>query len=277
MPLTMEHVTSIEGRAVRYLDTGAGEPILLLHAFPLSSALWTPQLASVPAGWRIIAPDLRGFGGSARHAIRDGTATDVPARTMDDHARDALALLDLLGIERAVVGGLSMGGYVTFALYRLAPARVRALVLADTRAEADTAEGRRNRISMLESLEASGPTAVADAMMPKMLATATQRDRPALAQFVRNVIEGTDAAAIADAIRCLMTRPDSTALLPTVGVPVQLVVGREDALTPVALHESMQTLLPDAALTVIEEAGHLSNLEQPDVFNRTLTRFLHRL
>lgn len=273
----MEHVATIDGRSVRFQDSGRGEPLLLLHAFPLSAALWRPQLASVPDGWRIIAPDLRGFGGSARHVVDRGTRIEVPARSMDDYARDALALLDWLSIDRAVVGGLSMGGYVTFALCRLQPARVRALVLADTRAEADTDEGRRNREAMLASLEASGPSAVADAMMPKMLAPSTGRDQPQVARFVRDLIETADAAAIADAIRCLMTRPDSTTSLSALRVPVQLIVGREDALTPVALHESMQSHVPDAALTVIEGAGHLSNLEQPDVFNRTLSRFLRSL
>jgi pimeloyl-ACP methyl ester carboxylesterase len=267
----MQHEITIDGRTVRYLDSGEGRPLLLIHAFPLTADLWRLQAAALPSGWRLIAPDLRGFGGSSRRA----GDTTVAARSIDDHAIDALALLDRLGIERAVVGGLSMGGYVTFAIHRRAAHRVQALVLADTRAEADTDEARGNRDAMLASLKTGGPAAVADAMLPKLLAPATLRDRPEIAVTIRRTIEAADPEGIADAITCLKTRPDSTPLLSRIAVPVLLVVGRDDVLTPVALHETMHATLPGASLTVIEGAGHLSNLERPDVFNRTLARFLH--
>lgn len=269
----MEQHATVDGRVIRYLDHGQGEPLLLLHAFPLSAELWRPQVGALPPGWRLIAPDFRGFGGSSRtvHGV------DAPAHSLDDHARDALALLDHLDIATAVVGGLSMGGYATFALWRLQPGRARALVLADTRAEADTDEGRRNREAMLAGLAASGPTFVADTLIPRVLSPATHRTQPGIVRFVRGLIEGADPASIADAIRCLMTRPDSTPLLADIQVPVHLIVGRDDALTPVAAHEQMQSALPNASLTIIEDAGHLSNLEQPDVFNRSLARFLQSL
>jgi 3-oxoadipate enol-lactonase len=170
-----------------------------------------------------------------------------------------------------------MGGYVTFAVWRREPERIRALVLADTRAEADTDEGRRNREAMLAALAASGPAAVADAMMPKMVGPSTWRERRSVADWVREIILRSDPAAIGDAIRCLMDRPDSTPLLSSMAVPVLLVAGRDDELTPVALHERMLSAMPHASLTVIEGAGHLSSLEQPEVFNRTLWRFLRSL
>jgi pimeloyl-ACP methyl ester carboxylesterase len=290
MPVTgvrdrMEHYTTINGRAVRYRDTGGGRTpgstsdardghvIVLLHAFPLTAEMWAPQLADLPSAWRAVAPDLRGFGGSSRRQAGLGGA-EVPARGMDDYASDVLALLDTLEIPAAVIGGLSMGGYVAFSLFRLAPTRVRALLLADTRAEADADAARQNRMIMLATLEASGPPAIADAMLPKLLALASRREHPDLERDVRRLIESNSREAIADAIRCLMSRPDSRPLLSSIAVPVQLIAGSDDELTPVALHEEMQASLPDASLTIIEGAGHLSNLERPDVFNRTLSRFL---
>lgn len=269
----MDQHATIDGRTVRYLDVGTGQPLLLLHAFPLSSDMWRPQLAAVPPGWRLIALDLRGFGGTSRLAH----GVEAPACSLDDYARDALALLDHLGIERAVVGGLSMGGYATFALWRQQAARIRAVVLADTRAEADTAEGQRNREAMLAALAASGPSAVADTLVPRALGPATHRDRPEVVHQMRATIESANPAAIADAIRGMMARPDSTPQLPLMRVPAHIIVGRDDVLTPVAASEQMQAALPDASLTVIEDAGHLSNLERPDVFNRSLARFLQAL
>jgi pimeloyl-ACP methyl ester carboxylesterase len=273
----VEHFTTVGGRTVRYLEQGAGQPLVLLHAFPVSADMWRPQLAAAPAGWRFIAPDLRGFGGSSR-VLGDGARQrPVPATTIDDYARDVLALMEAVGIDSAVIGGLSMGGYVAFALYRLAPRCVRALVLADTRPEADTEEGRMNRLRLLATIDAFGSAGVAETMVPKLIAPSTRRDRPELDAQLRHAIEASDVDGLAEAVRCMMSRPDSTHLLEQARVPIQLVVGRDDALTPVAVHEQMQLRSPGAALTIVEDAGHLSNLERPEVFNRTLSRFLASL
>jgi pimeloyl-ACP methyl ester carboxylesterase len=265
----MERHTTVQGRTVRFLEQGSGEPIVWLHAFPLRAELWAPQLAATPAGWRAIAPDLRGFG---EDGTRPGGAP--PALVMDDHAHDVIGLFDALDIERAVVGGLSMGGYVAFALWRLAPERVRALVLADTRAEADSDEGRASRRAMLAALQERGVSAVEETMLPRLLGRTSREQRPALGEVVRRMIVSNTPQGIADAIHCLMSRPDSTRTLDSITVPTLLLAGREDELTPVALHESMLARIPDASLTVIEGAGHLSSLEQTEVFNRTTTRFL---
>lgn len=270
----MERHLRIRERRVRYLEEGRGNPLVLLHAFPLGAAMWRPQLADVPAGWRVLAPDLRGFAGSPRtRAEGEGVVAD-PAERMDDHALDVFALLDALDIEQAVFAGLSLGGYVAFACHRLAPGRVRGLVLADTRAEADTEEGRANRRRMLASLETEGLGAVTEAMVPKLLGETSLRTQPALETEVRALIGTNTVEGVGDAIRCLMSRPDATPQLASIQCPTQLIVGREDVLTPVALHEEMQRRIAGAALSVIEGAGHLSNLERPDVFNRTLARFL---
>lgn len=273
----MERHTTLDGRGTRYLEAGKGRPLVLLHAFPLSADMWRPQLASLPPGWRGIAQDLRGFGGTSRDVIDGEHLVAVPACGMDDYARDVLSLLDDLGIDRFVLGGLSMGGYVAFALWRLAAARIQGMLLADTRPEADSDQIRTGRGQMLELLEREGPRGIADAMLPRLLGAATCARRPDVVAEVRRIIETNRPDAIADAIRSLMTRPDSTPQLESITVPVRLVAGRDDELTPVLLHEQMHARVPGSTLTVIEGAGHLSNVEQPETFNQALSGFLSRL
>jgi pimeloyl-ACP methyl ester carboxylesterase len=169
-----------------------------------------------------------------------------------------------------------MGGYVTLALLRAAPERVRSVVLCDTRADADTDEARANRQRLREQLRDGGPPSVADAMVPRLLGPTTMRERPEVAGRVRGLIEANRALGIDEAVVTLMTRPDSTPGLARIGVPTLLVVGDEDALTPVALHERMREHIPGARLVVIPGAGHLSNLECPDEFNEALSGFLRR-
>lgn len=255
-------------RQVTLREEGTGEPVLFVHAFPLSAEMWEPQLASPPAGWRFIAPDLRGFGRSSHQS----GATCVEA-----HAQDLVALLDALAIDRSVVVGLSMGGYVTLALLRAAPERVRALVLCDTRADADTDEARANRQRLRDQLREGGPAAVADAMLPRLLGPTTLRDRPEVAARVRGLIEANGALGIDEAIVTLMTRPDSTPGLARIDVPTLLVAGEEDALTPVALHERMREQIRGSRLVVVPRAGHLSNLERPAEFSAALGELLQAL
>ena len=172
-----------DGRAISYLEAVRPGPIqprtlVLLHAFPVAAEMWLPQLAAVPAGWRFVAPDLRGFGASSLEPSDAGDRDDQ-AVSMDDYARDVVALLDELEVDRAVIGGLSMGGYVAFALMRLAPERVRGLVLADTRATADSASARAGRDAMIETLSKGGVEAVWAKMLPGLLG-ATNAGLPAL-------------------------------------------------------------------------------------------------
>jgi pimeloyl-ACP methyl ester carboxylesterase len=241
--------------------------LVLLHAFPLSGAMWEPQLAVAELGWRVIAPHLRGFG--------VGTA-EPPVTSVDDYAGDVIDLLDALHVEDAVIGGLSMGGYVAFALLRRAPAYVRALILADTRSQADTAEGVEGRRKMLQRLaeSPSGPAAVIDEMLPKLLGEATRATRPDVVERVRSIALANPAGAIAGAIRAMMSRPDSTPLLRTLRCPTLIIAGDEDALTPPALSEEMHRAISGSTLVVVPRAGHLSNLEQPEAFNSALARFL---
>jgi 3-oxoadipate enol-lactonase len=265
--MTRHHV-EVGGRRLAWLQAGHGDPVLLLHAFPMSAEMWQPQLDAVPHGRRLIAPDLRGLGESA----------GPPAVSVDDHTEDVLALLRHLNIERAAIGGLSLGGYITFALYRRAAQRFRAVILADTRAEADTPEARTGREQMQASVRAKGAAAAAEAMLPKLLrpraltdpSLASIRDRPT------ELILGNQPDGIIDALDVLKTRPDSTSTLDLITVPTLIVVGAEDQATPPALADAMYSRVRAAAATkvVIPDAGHLSNLEQPHAFNAALWSFL---
>lgn len=259
----------------RYLERVPAEngrslgTLVLLHGFPLDARSWEPQLALADHGWRVIAPDFRGFGAGA---------ADPPASSVDDYAGDIIDLLDTLKIKEVVVVGLSMGGYVAFSLLRYAPRYVRGLVLADTRSQADSPEGVEGRRRMLEVLSEKGPAAIVEEMVPKLLGASTRADRPDVVERVRAMALSNSAEAIGGAIRALMTRVDSTPLLPTIHCPTLIVVGEEDTLTPLALSDQMHLAIAGSALAVIPGAGHLSNLEQPDAFNDIVSLFLsHRV
>lgn len=254
-------------RSIAYFDEGGGAPLVFLHAFPLNATMWRPQLERLPPGWRGLAPDLRGFG----HSTRQDAA---PARHVADHAADVLALLDAEVEGPVVLAGLSMGGYVAFECWRQRPDLIAALVLADTRAEADTDEARARRLAMQHTVRSAGPASVADAMLPGLLGASTQTTDPHVAVGIRQMIHGNTVAGIADALDVLRTRPDSRATLVTITCPTLIVVGEEDALTPPALSHAMADVLADATLATIPRAGHLSSLEHPVAFNAALQSWL---
>jgi pimeloyl-ACP methyl ester carboxylesterase len=256
----------VDGRTIRYLDAGSGWPVVLLHAFPLNADMWRPQLERVPEGWRFIAPDMRGFGPDA---------TDRPAPvTLDEMARDITALLDRLAIESAVIGGLSMGGYVTFALFRQDPARFSRMILADTKAQQDTPAGLEGRRQMIELARTGGAAAVADSMLPKLLGASAASRRPYLADRVRAMIESAPVSGIVAAIEAMIGRPDSRADLSRIACPTLVIVGEEDVPTPVSDAAEMQNHIARSRLVILPEAGHLSNLEAPDGFALAIADFL---
>ena len=238
--------------------------VVLLHAFPLNAALWRPQIDRAPTGWRFVTPDFPGFGRSSL----------PPARSMEEMARAVLHGLDEQGISRAVIGGLSMGGYVAMALYRLAPERFSGLILADTRATADSDQQRDARTKMIATVREHGAAAVADEMLPKLLGATSQARRPELAARVRTMIEGNAREAIAGAAEAMMGRQDSRPLMAQVAVPTLIVCGREDVLTPPADSEWLHQAIRGSRLHLLDEAGHLSNLEAPDQFSFALNAFL---
>jgi 3-oxoadipate enol-lactonase len=243
--------------------------LVLIHGFPLGARMWEAQLELAGRGWRIVAPQLRGF---------DGPPADRAATSVDEYAGDVIDLLDALDIEQAVIGGLSMGGYITFAMFRHAPRYFRGMILADTRAEADTAEVVEGRRRMIQLVREEGPARAAEEMIPKLLAPSTRANRPEVVDALRDLILSNSTATITGAILALMTRPDSTPLLSQIHCPTLVLVGDEDALTPRPCSEAIQRGIVGAELALVPQAGHMSNMEHPAAFNLALARFLeHRV
>lgn len=251
--------------ALNYREAGSGTPLVLLHGFPFSSALWRPQLEVLATRCRVIAPDFRGFG--------ESEVTAGPY-TMERLADDTIRLLDALGVERAVICGLSMGGYVAFALYRHHPERVRALILADTRAEPDTEEGRANRDRMAELALNEGAAALAKEMLPHLLSESTRRSRAPAVSELRRIMESADPRALAAALKGMAVREDARPVLERISVPTLVIVGREDEVTPPAAARALGDRIADARVEIIDDAGHVSNLEAPERFNTAVAGFL---
>ena len=241
--------------------------------------MWESQLAAfADRGWRVIAPHFRGFGDSpvARRsqAVSD-TAADI---TVDDYAGDVIDLLDALHVPEAVVVGLSMGGYVALAMMRLAPRYIHALVLADTRPQADTPEGLENRKRMVQLARERGVDAIADEMVPRLVGETTHRERPDVEARVHALAASGSVDGVIGALEAMKTRPDSTPLLASIHVPALVIVGEEDVITPPALSVAMQDAIAGSDLVVLPRAGHLPNLETPDAFDAALAKFLdHRV
>jgi 3-oxoadipate enol-lactonase len=253
------------GGTLAYDVQGEGPPVLLLHAFPLGLAMWDAQVTALRGQHQVVRFDDRGFGASPPG---DGLLS------MERIADDAATLLDHLGIARAVVCGVSMGGYAAFAMVRRHADRLRGLVLADTRAAADTPEGREGRATLAQKVLREGAAAAAEAFVPKLLGETTKRERPQVVARVREIVLGNPPRGLADALAGLAARADSTPTLREVRVPTLVVCGEEDALTPPADAEALQRGIAGSRLVLIPRAGHLANLEDPDAFNRALLGFL---
>jgi 3-oxoadipate enol-lactonase len=255
----------IDDIQLAYTDTGVGRPIVLIHGYPFNRTLWTEQVAALSTTYRVVVPDLRGFG--------ESDSSSGPA-TMNRMAQDVAQLMDHLEISRAVVGGLSMGGYVALAFYRQFPSRVRALVLADTRAQPDTEEAKQTRAQQAEKALSEGMAGIADAMLPKLLTPETVSKRPEIVKRVRDMMLKTSPEGAASALLGMAEREDQTELLSRLTVKSLILVGAEDAITPVADSEKMHNAIAGSRLVVIENAGHVSNLERTAEFNEALMNFL---
>jgi pimeloyl-ACP methyl ester carboxylesterase len=246
-------------------DEGNGPAIVFLHGFPFDRTMWRDQVEVLRGTYRVIAPDLRGLG---------ETRSAAEVATMDQMARDVAALLDQLEIDRAVVCGLSMGGYVAFDFQHSFPDRVRALVLAGTRAPADSEQEKQNRERQAARMLAEGMKGIAEETLPKLLAPETLARQPEVVKRVREMIESSDAHGAAAAQRGMAVRRDYSDDLAQINVPALIIVGREDSIRPVSDAEFMHRQLRDSRLEIIDKASHVSNLEQPEVFNRALGAFL---
>jgi 3-oxoadipate enol-lactonase len=257
-------IAPVNGIHLSYDDIGTGLPIVFLHAFPLDRSMWAPQVGALVRQGRCIAPDLRGFGASAVAA----------PYSMEQYADDVAVLFDALGLEPAVVVGLSMGGYIAFALWRRHRAKVRAFVLADTRAGADTDEGRENRRRLIEVAHSRGSGTVAEMQIGSMVGETTRQRRPEVVEAIRAMIAAAPVDGIVGALEAMMARPDSTPTLGTIDVPALIVVGEEDTLTPPREAQSMHERIRGSRLEVLSQAGHICNLERPAAFNHVLIEFV---
>ena len=258
----------IGGGELAYDTRGSGPTVLLLHAFPLHRAMWAPQVRALQERHQVVGFDVRGLG--------ESPPGDGPL-TMERIAGDAVALLDHVGAAQAVVCGLSMGGYAAFAMWRRASDRVRALVLADTRAAADSEQARRDRAELAEKVRRVGPEAAAEAFLPKLLGETTRRERPHLVARVREMILSNSARGISDALAGLAARADSTPTLREIRVPTLLIAGEEDAVSTPEEMEGMARQIAGSRFVKLPRTGHLSNLETPDAFNAAVLEFLGQL
>jgi len=258
----------VGGGDIAYETRGAGPALLFLHAFPLGLGMWEPQVSAFASSHQVIRFDARGFGGSPPG---DGLLT------MERIADDAVGLLDHLDVSRAIVCGLSMGGYAAFALVRRHADRLKALVLADTRAGADSDAARAARAAQADKVRKEGSASIADAVLPKLVGETTHAQRPELVARLKETIAANPPRGIADALAGLAARADSTSTLREVRVPTLVVCGAEDVLTPLSESEALVRGIAGSKLEVIPAAGHLSSMENPDQFNAVLRRFLTAL
>jgi 3-oxoadipate enol-lactonase len=256
----------INGSEMSFADCGSGPVLLLVHAFPLDHTMWRGQIEKFSSAYRVLAPDLRGFGQSA---AREEIAA------MHQFADDLAGLLDILAIrEPVVLCGLSMGGYIAFEFWRKYAARLRGLILCDTRAKNDTAEAAAARLLTADLVLREGSQRLIEAMISKLLCETTRQNRPDLVEEIKQVIARTDPRGIAAAARGMARRADFTAELPHIRCPTLVIVGQDDAVSPVAEMQELARAIPNAEFKIIENAGHLAALEQPEAFNAAIERFL---
>lgn len=263
----------VNGFQMAYRDEGGGPPLLLVHAFPLAAMMWNPQIEELRRDYRVIAPDLRGFGQSAAGAYHHRYAA------IEDYADDLAVFLSQLGLAstKVVFIGISMGGYIAFAFYRKYAHMVRGLVLCDTRAEEDSEESRQNRFRLIEKIREGGMEPVVEANLPKLLSAENYQARPDLVADLSRTIRLNDPAGTIAAAGALANRPDSTALLGKIKEPTLVMHGKDDQLIPLDTARKMAQAIPDWQLSIVPHAGHLSNLENPEFFNQALQTFLKEL
>lgn len=266
-----ERVLPINDVHLAFSDTGSGSrAVLLIHGHPFDRTMWQPQLEFLRSSHRVVLPDLRGYGKSS---LPPGSR-ETPLETF---AKDNLALMNALGVEQFVLGGLSMGGQIVLEIMRQAPARVQALLLADTFAGLDSPERRQWRFTTADRLERDGMEWYANQELTKMITPANAKQLPAVADHVMKMMAGTPRSGAAAALRGRAQRVDYLPTLREIRVPTLVVVGKEDAYTPLSLAQQLRDGIPGAQLAIIEGAGHMPNLERPQAFNEVLATWLRNL
>ena len=250
-------------------DIGSGKPIVLLHAFPLSSKMWTRQAEFLSQnGFRVILPDFPGFGENTEFSQR---------YSLEEMAAQVAELLDSLNIEKAIIGGLSMGGYVLFNLCRLAPEKFSALIFCDTTYLADPEEKINSRFELISKIEKQGSEALIENMLPNLISEDTKQNNPLLTGELKEIFSRVNPQSAVNALQSMAKRKDNSEIVDQISVPTLLVFGEFDKVTNLENAKKMKSLIADSELVVIEKAGHYSNLEQPEKFNRTLLNFCQRI
>lgn len=254
---------------IAFKEYGSGNPVILLHAFPLSRKMWEPQIeALTAANFRVITPDLRGFGDNDSFA-------DI--NTMEDMARDIAELTETLKIEKAIFGGLSMGGYVLFNFYRLFPEMIAGMIFADTNSAGDNEQKRESRFDLIENIETNGAQALVDEMLPNLVSDYTITNNPELFSEIEKMFREVNPKAAVAALRGLAERQDHTDCLDEIFLPTLLVFGEDDTVTNLEIAREMNRKILNSKLAIIENAGHYSNLEQPESFNAALVGFCQNI
>lgn len=250
-------------------EHGSGKPFVLLHAFPLSRKMWLSQAeALAKKNCRVILPDLRGFGES--HNFSD-------LNSMEDMAKDIAEMLDVLKIERAIIGGLSMGGYVLFELFRLFPEKFAAVVLCDTNFAADTEEKREARFDLIEKIEKNGSRSLMEEMLPNLISEFTKTTNQELLNDLAKLFTDVNPKAAIAALRGMAQRNDNSNVLSGSNLPALLIFGVEDKITDPETAKKMNKSISNSKLIMLENAGHYSNLEQPEQFNSVLSNFVENV
>ena len=255
------------GLEIAYDDVGTGQPVLFIHGWPHNRSLWAAQLSGLPTHARCLAPDLRGFGGSSV----------MPPYAIDQYADDLAAFLGVVGVESAVVCGVSMGGYVALSMLRRHPALLRALILTSTRATADTPEAREKRMRLIAFVREHGVEELAGRQLKSMVGETTFNSRPDVREALRLLMAGAPAEGVIGALEAMAGRADSTDLLAGIGMPTLVVSGSEDTFTPPDEVRALADAIPGSRLEVIRGAGHVCSYERPAAFNHVVSEFLASL
>lgn len=252
-----------------YKEFGTGKPLILIHAFPLSSSMWEPNIDELTKiGCKLFLPDMRGFGENINFA-------DI--NLVEDMAGDVAELIETLGIERSIIGGLSMGGYITFNLYRLHPEKFSAMILCDTNFSNDSIESKQKRLELIDEIEALGNKALIEKMLPNLISDSTKiKNKTLVSELINEFKEVEPQSAIA-ALRGMAERIDHSNILDKINVPTLLVFGESDKITNLEIATEMNSKIPNSKLNIIKDAGHYSNLEKPTEFNSVLTNFINNL
>ncbi|MCF7803834.1 MAG: alpha/beta hydrolase [Candidatus Marinimicrobia bacterium] len=255
----------VNGIDLNFGDSGEGVPVILLHGFPFDRNLWYDQVSALQDHCRVITPDLRGFG--------DSKAPEEPV-SMSQYAADVVAMMDLLNIERAIVGGLSMGGYISLAIAEQYPERLLGLILSNTKASKDTAAQRQNRYNISEKTHYDGTEFLVKDLLEKVLCENTLKEHPDIVEYTQQMMRRQPGAGVRGALAGMAERKDREFILSEIEVPVLVISGKNDSLIPVFDSKMMVREMPHAHLEIIADSGHLSNLEQPELYNDILLRYI---